>query len=642
VKVSIFWRYCYIAKMPWRILVLTLDTYLENANKSFLNATHKRINTGGGLVQNTKIKSDVRSWALDSERIQQALQALDSHEKTVLMQIYFSTGRGVSVKELRRQNTRDASWYQNVVNQLCWDLLIYKTSNSQEDRYCGFVELYDEMLNLARSTDTYPEHTLFSNMSGFFVKHLSVFCAYLLQNRAKINAEGVLYRRIHQKLDALIPFGATIHSTVPAQERDLVLRCLLDMRLMAVYQDELRDTPLLATFLSHPMPKQHLLILEWWLHSHGLEENTLHMVLQAFEFGISAKLACDLFWVYEARPLRQKESASGAVSWTHLPIIIQELYLLGLLEFSTSPDGIHGLQLTPFGHDALQTMLKSYQQPEINPPVGTPDFEILVPIQSHASYFFLLEMVAESLSDDIVCRYRIHRDTFIQGIANPIVKERLSVIYDIFSDSASVQSSLKDWYNTVFCSRLFRPLLFHVSDQSKFTELCEMDGIQEYIVETIPNYGFVLQENTADKFIELISHLGLEPPAMLDGSDIVPAPAKSSPAEWSAHPLLQTRPYYPEQAPEELEASTYATGKKYSDQFQTLGYSEIIQVVRYAGVMEMDVEVKLTEKEEILRLSNVQVNNFADPPRIRGINSENQDAEAFIENIAQIRILEAH
>lgn len=616
----------------------SLEYFFTHAPKTFINSIFKRIGTSNGLTSNTKILNDVKNWSKSQERIQKYIESLEPKALTLLHQIYLSELRGVSYREVSRtlvEWTEDE--LKHSLEDFCWNMLCHKISTSRGEVYVCFTDFNELFFNslMISNSETVNDKD-WNSYDFFFRKHLIVFAASVSKTQHKLNNEGQLYRKNVQKLEEQITFSNNVSSAASEDEINLLFKCAYSLNFIVEQNSELKITNDFYDFINLDTAEQIKIIIKWWQDDRGVDTKLIKKILQFVEKPKKLANIIDVLWNYDV-PAHKPVLKNNLVSWRAIPKIISEMWLLGLVEISGRQGNLKSVRTSSKGLAILNnTAIASFN----TIPIGTPDFEVILPIQNPANHFLLLELIGESLNDDQISKYKIHKTTFIENISNPIAKKLLGDLLLWFNSISSVSHTLNDWKNIVFGARLFKPLVFHVKDLNKLNELKEIPQLMDCVIETIPQYGFIIKKEAKEAFLEIVKNMGLEPPDM----PIEPSKTKSvkipKSTDWTAKPRFLGESNYNLVQPDETATHTSTTINKYSGEFIIDNYSGYLQLIRYAGIMDSDIELIKKNETESIKLHDIHLKNSELPLILEGkCLDTSEEINVVLDDILKIRIL---
>lgn len=615
--------------------MIRLEYYLANAPKNVINSLFRKIRTGNGLVKNSEIIQIVLNWALDSRRVAAEFSALEPLQQELIYLIYANGPEGLNRRQLSRlfneENTTDLL---NALNKMRQAYLITRSKTEHGEYYLGFQEFAPQVEKLFAQGLFAPvkAKTTQHTYQHLFLNHLVIFCAWAHRNRVKIGTEGEIHRRYQQSFSQRLEYSRTFIGDHADDEVQFLLEAASALQLIGLREKEIHPGPQLLTFLESSRQQQFRMVFDWWLKTRGLEKTTVLPVLEALKEESDINFPSRLFRSLEKHP----SGFQSPTEWIQLPAIIRDMWTIGLISLSGAPGNICGIQVNGPDLEVLLQAESGDSGDNQHPPWVTPGFEIILPDNPPATWIFILEYLGEGVNDDVVLRYQLSKQTVVEGLKTGL-PFHLSpdVLLDWSSTIDNVHTALQEWRSVVESSTMGQTYFLKVEDQGKMQELLELPDFTDAIEETIPGWGFLFNENSLTQVQELISHFGLEP-ALPENR---PAPLqpirRSGITETSPRPLGSDFFDYDTDAEQSQGADMAYT--KYSNQFQQLEYNQILQVIRYASVMDQDLEVMLQDNET-RRFKDVFLDNHSDPAKLCGNDSEGSQSELIIPDINKIRI----
>ncbi|MGL1903588.1 MAG: hypothetical protein OCC49_15740 [Fibrobacterales bacterium] len=643
----------------------SIAEFLESSPKNFLNQIHGRVKSGGGLVSNNKIIEEVKKWALSDDRIATILEDLTEEHKNILFYIYASGAKGIEFNRLQNSFKKfTKKELSTILDSLVWNLLIFKRKGAQPV-FFGFADLFDDCFHKLEKSqlvfDT-PNAKHWMDYSSFLPFHYFATIAYISQNNIKITASGDIHKKYLQSLQNRFSYSSMISETVSNDELDLILNFGYSSKHVMDGELLLSVGKTFNAFLNISPTQQLITIINWW-EELRFSKNvaTAKALLETIptEAG-SLHRACERWWVFDSTRKRNYSEGTEGMSWEDLPKIIRELWVFGLIELSMDDGKLVAIRRSALGNtwitgdmEGITTVLGQ------SVPFCTQDFEILYPVQAFGKRQFILEHIATPTNDDRLLKYTLSKVRLLEGMSSSIDAQDVIALKDSLTFPDIVSNNMTDWIAESTNSEICQAYLLKVHSSSKFEELKTFPEFLEHTIETIPGYGFVLKHGQEENVRELLSHFGLTPPTNTNEPKKFMQQLKEnaiSPTWKLAEPVYYDIDYsIPEPQTKKsatLKNSTYTAPPK------NMGFAQILKNIKYAVLMEEQVEVVWHEVEESRAILNsspkrndetrrvsivtpISLNQNKDPITLHSIIVDsNEDMYININEIEHIKILE--
>jgi hypothetical protein len=513
----------------------SLLEFLTAAPKSYVIKIHRRQDPNVGLMQAAKVIQLVYDWALDSERIQNALRAVDRQGRYLLALIYIAEERGATETELL--NSLDGfppSQVLMLLGKMEQELLIYSRDADKNRNYQGFREMAPWILPVVLKeqtiTGTGVESANWISYRHFLTSHLCHFLCQVALGNVKITQNGEMHRKDQQELAQRFTFGEKLSSVLPGEEIQLMLHFASASQLIVQENGILHLSPEGIELLKGDRNQAWLRFITWW--SKGRVHGMLHtlkamakMVENQNEISNAAttlpepgsRIApwANLFWIHSGQQRKSYLEEKNAFTWENLPKVLQELWLFGILDFGMSKGRIAWVRPSK---EYLSMLLAEEESPTITSaesgatrPISLPNLESLVPVDSSFAKQYQLELVGHKSNDEFMVRYHFTKESVIQGLQAGLPMEEFKNLLTWLGFEAPAKRTLLDWASTYASTLFMDALVLKVSDKVRFHELQEIPQFLELITEVIPDYGFVLARVNKIRVKELLQHFGLVP-----------------------------------------------------------------------------------------------------------------------------------
>ncbi|MDQ3001876.1 MAG: hypothetical protein M3Y08_11530 [Fibrobacterota bacterium] len=517
----------------------SLLEFLTAAPKTFVIKLHRRDQPGEGLMQAAKVVHLVYDWALKPERIAETLKSAEAHGRHLLALVYASEERGAAESELLGSlEGFPPSQALMLLGKLEQEVLIFSREGDKGRTFHGFRELAEVVLPavlkdqwLGGSSGVGPtgvgaETASWISFRHFLTSHLSHFLCQVALGNVKITQSGEMHRKDAQELAQRFTFGERLSSALPAEEVQLLLHFSVGASLVLQEDGLLHLSPEGRILLRGERREAWRRMAEWWMEDrvHGMAHTLTAVASLPVEFAAGRVSPwANILWIYSGPHRKGYHDPKASFTWENLPKALQELWLLGLVDFGMSKGRIAWVR----PDRVLISYLVSRMDPLTDPghskdagdgnsghptrPISLPNMESLVPLDSPFGWQHRLELVGHKSNDEFMGRYRFTKETVIQGLQAGLGMEEFRDLLAWLGFEGPAQQTLVEWASTYASTLFMDTLVLKVSDPVRFGELQEIPQFLEMITEVIPDYGFVLNRQNKQRVKELLQHFGLVP-----------------------------------------------------------------------------------------------------------------------------------
>lgn len=482
---------------------------------------HRRESDQGGLQQAGKVAQKVYAWALQEDRIASALEDLGADGRLSLLWIYASGRRGLKESEIL--NAHEAPLHQVQFHlSKAEHALFCCVRDGESQSYHGFGEMASRALpalvaEFLPGEATGPDvHWL--SYRHFLTAHLNHFLAQVALGHLRMTQGGELHRKNLQELAQRFEFSSPV-STVTAEEEALwLLRFAAEEGL--VQQD---DGRLILTREAREMlfaedaPAVTERLRRYWFEkrARGLSE-VLHAWAAAVpehgsQTGVRMAHAVKALWAPSGSLRHRPKDKKTLFTWEHLPKSLQELWLLGCVEFGLVKGRLGYIKLDAHFAAGLRGESHPASLAENPSPVAMPNFEVLAPVGMTFHRQHHLELTARRQNDELLTRYRFTKESVIEGLQSGLEMSRFQDLIAWLGFSPMGMRSLTEWGSSFASTRFREVLLLEVKDAERLRELIDIPQLREWVQEVIPGFGFVVLPRHKQAVRELLHHFGLIP-----------------------------------------------------------------------------------------------------------------------------------
>ncbi len=488
-------------------------------------------------MQANKVTHLVFDWAMKPERLASVLASADAQGRHLLALVYASEDRGAAEGELLGAlEGYPPSQALLLLGKLEQELLIFSREGEKTRTYHGFLEMAGIVLPrvLADDWTAAPgmESANWISFRYFIGAHLCHFLCQTALGAVKITQNGEMHRKDAQELAQRFAFGERLSSALPAEEVQLLLHFAVGAGLVLQEDGQLHLSPEGKAFLRLDRHDAWRRLAGWWMRSRlrGLG-HTLQALASLPADPPAGRVAAwaNLLWIHSGTYRKSYADAKASFTWENLPKPLQELWLLGLVEFGMAkgriawlrPDreAIARLNLKEgsVGGDTGGTPQVTVAAPAApagapaSRPISLPNMESLVPLDSPLDRLRQLELVARKSNDEFMGRYRFTKESVIQGLQAGLPLDSFQDLLGWLGYEGPARQTLLEWASTYASTLFMDTLVLRVSDPIRFHELKEIPQFLEMITEVIPDYGFTLTRQNKARVKELLQHFGLVP-----------------------------------------------------------------------------------------------------------------------------------
>ncbi len=486
-------------------------------------------------MQAAKVVQLVYDWAVKSERIADSLKTADVQGRHLIALIYASEERGAAEAELLGSlEGFPPSQALMLLGRLEQELMIFSREGDKGRTFHGFRELADRVLAGVLPDQwlgAAAESASWISFRHFLTAHLCHFLCQVALGAVKITQNGEMHRKDAQELAQRFTFGERLSTALPAEEVQFLLHFAVGTSLVQQEDGLLHLSAEGKALLRGDRREAWRRVAEWWMESrvHGMAHT-----LKALA-GLPAEPAtgrvspwANILWIYSGPQRKGFHDAKASFTWENLPKSLQELWLLGLVDFGMTKGRIAWVRPERTALAYLAAHLPAYSEDgeQLVPapaaddvgntghptrPISLPNMESLVPLDSPISWQQRLELVGHKSNDEFMGRYRFSKESVIQGLQAGLTMQEFAELLGWLGFEGPATQTLLEWASTYASTLFMDALVLKVSDPVRFRELQEIPQFLELITEVIPNYGFVLNRHNKPRVKELLQHFGLVP-----------------------------------------------------------------------------------------------------------------------------------
>ncbi len=575
--------------------MLAVQDFLNEMTKPQLKELHAKAFESKGLLNNAKILSETIAFFTATERFHAFYESLEPWKKLCIFLIYRSESRGLELGELRLaapSDKRDA--VEPFLIEAAKSLYIWRSRPEKGAcAYFGFSDFLKEIL--LSPENPADENARFLNYEDMLVWHLCQMLAFARLGKMKMNGAGILNRRSFQICEESFRYSRQLSPDAFREEVTLLLEFLSTQHWI-----EQRGTDLLVTedafeFLKHNGFRLKNELLEWWIKRRFRGDmDFFRHVLFSIKRDASAENAMRILWTLD--PSFRMPLSEGEISWASLSKPLEELWLLGLVEFSAQAGMVSAVRLTSWAKDWLATSAAPMLGAQIS---ALPNFELVISVKSAPRVLFLSACLAEVQNDEPYLRFSISRESFLNGLKTGFSKEIAESFDGWINAPANVREAMKEWAACYYDSSFLSVRLLKMDNAEVREALTAFPQFMEMVEEAIPGYGFIIKPQFEDKIRELLKHYGLEP-----ANPTNEAPVEAfrntdwSKAFWLRFPAEGSPDFLLKPESDSSSVSSALGATKYGGDFQKFAMADLFKVLRYARSTNGSLEARLSLKPD--------------------------------------------
>ncbi|MBW8889465.1 MAG: hypothetical protein JF616_17045 [Fibrobacteres bacterium] len=470
-------------------------------------------------MQAGKVIELVHEWALRPERVAAVLAGADASGRHLLALVYAAEERGATEAELLGcLDGFPPSQALMLLGKLEQDLLLYSREGEKTPSYHGFQDLAGMVLPTAlaelAAAGQGIESAAWIAYRHFLLSHLCHFLAQVALGSAKITQSGELHRKDAQELANRFAFGERLSGALADEEVQFLLHFAVTAGLVLQEDGTLRLSSEGKAFPGLEREEAWRRFAAWWLRS---RVRGLSAALEAFAgfpaepIAYKASAWANLLWIHSGAYRKTYGDPKTSYTWENLPRALQEMWLLGLVDFGLAKGRIAWVRPDREAMARAVSQVPAVPVPSPARPISLPNLETLVPLDAPLERLAQLELVALKSNDEFMGRWRFTKESVIKGLQAGLTPEKFAGLLTWLGFEAHARQTLLEWAATYSSTMFLDTLVLKVSDPVRFRELQEIPQFLELITEVIPGYGFSLSRQNKPRVRELLHHFGLVP-----------------------------------------------------------------------------------------------------------------------------------
>lgn len=590
---------------------------LEHAPQEGIAELHASRFGRQGLVQRSRIRGDVASWMADSSRVADATSCIDGAE-SVARAIHLAGPRGIPCDQFPVDS-------EALLESLATEFVIV-LDTGEERSWCPLTDLTSEILDRWRG-DMPARQRPQGRKAGAraFLEGVATLSAAIDSGRARLNRDGTLNRRDRPLLRERFVHVAPLGESALEHALDTALGLLSELGFLRQRDGRLEVADGLDDWLAAADADPSAAI-HWWLRSVPRLAGLDHDLAAFAVSGLPGRAAVELF-------LRRESSLRDPVDstrWSDLPGLLREAVSIGFIETEV----VNG----SLAH--AWPRLRPAPSRSERPWWCTSDFQLFLSPDAPLALHRAAEFMGVRESAELVCRYRIVRESILAGAAAPGWGARLPHLIEQLAPPRSVAFQLEEWLASRRACVFDSVRILKVPDTRRHSELASLDTFCSLVREVVPGWGFVIEPDNEPALRKLLATLGYDPPQ---------DPATSAAEPWhppDAAPALAALPYEPDwQWPRigssARRASAGSSSRYASGTPKELEFHDVLRLVEYAALTECEIDVVLKgQSQKVLRVRAERVDRRKEPATLEArLCSTGERRDLAIDSIRKIAIV---
>jgi len=586
---------------------------LDSAPSAGIAELHSRRLGRAGIVQSSRIRSELETWLSDPVRMGQ-IPSESETARLALTKLAFVGAAGFSELDGAEELSQEMMAFRPVSDSPTWHGL---------DDWAE--TLRGQWLSDHAIASAPPRQDALPTTLGW-VEGVAGLSARIDLGQGRLNRSGELNRRDRPALRSCFFHLGHLPEDTAELCLDLTLSFLSGRHWISARGGKLECHSEMVEALSEPQDWIRW-IRHWWLRL-SLPDNEAWWN-QVSRVVMSGEDALRIWsWLDGKEPVEEGRNPS----WKELPARLKQAIALGLLE-ADFEDGKF-VRIRP-GQEEIETAALD------RPITCTADFLVyLGPGASPLARRGLEAMSVRELSGRIG-RYRLVKEAVLAMSASPSLGPVVQEMIDLLDPPDTVRRTLAEWMEARRTCQFETLRVLRVRDAHRHQELSALPLVTNLVRETIPGWGFVVDSALEPELRKVLATLGYDPPAIeQDVEDALHwAPPESSPVvevvrheEWHISP----------QTNDDGRRSAVNPASKYGGALKELPFSDLLRLAEYAITTDAEVESLLKGGgTKTVRFRVLRIDKRREPVslEIRSAGAR-ESREIPVDSIKKIRIVE--
>jgi hypothetical protein len=488
----------------------SIKEHLTSAPGSYLSLLRTKFTKKSGLVQISKILGEICSEILNEERLHKWASKNNEWQIQTLNLIYASGNRGLHFKELERSLATDQKSLTAFLSEATSEMFIWHAKCQGSYIYYGFADFEDYFLSSLFKNEEAEESIVWSSNEKKAELHLLFMLSRIQLGKVSVKKDNTFSHSAKKHIAEIFSYNKNIDNSITEDEVRLQFSFLISEKWITK-NEESGNLKLLTSaydFLRNNGFRLFSEFLFWWERERFKHKGELLKLLKFFEKPVSALTAAQLFWSYDthSRLLKNKNS----ISWIQLPIPLKELWILGILKMKIKKKHIIMFSLSELGENMFfaKRPKENLSEPII---ASSSNFEWLLSQSNGAFRIFQISSLAEAKNEEDPLRFAFSKESFLNGLRSGIPYDYVQDFMSWNKAEPNVSNSLNEWFNIYMDSSIDSLQVLRIKNLNKFKELSAYKPFLACVEEIIPNWGFIIKEDSEKKIKGILAHFSLEP-----------------------------------------------------------------------------------------------------------------------------------
>jgi len=477
----------------------SVQEHLKRASGSFLSCLRSRFTQKSGLVQNSKIHDELSKEILNPERLKNWLGKRAEWEIQALGLIYASGARGLHLLELESNLDVEQKTLKAFLSEAVSELFIWYAKCRNSYIYYGFTNFEEIFLNTFIKNESEPESAVWLSNDRKAELHLVLLLSKIQLRKISIKKD-LSIDRVSKKHIAQI-FSSE-------DEISLLFSFLISEKWISRdSENNILLAPPAFDFLQNNGFRLFSELIFWWERERFYGNGNLLRLLKFFEKPLDAMSAAWLFWPYDTYSRLPKNKS--AIIWDVLPRPLRELWILGILKMQKKKH-IIAFSLSEFGEIIFFAKRpdKNISEPIIA--CGS-NFEWHLSQSNGPFRIFQMSCFAQAKNDEEPLRFALSKESFLNALRSNLPSDYVEDFLSWNKATPNVAAALNDWYRIYSDSSIKTMRILRIKNPEKYAQLAAYKPFLTYVLESIPNWGFIIKSEHEKKIREILQHFSLEP-----------------------------------------------------------------------------------------------------------------------------------
>lgn len=560
--------------------MLSLRSFFESVEKPVLREVYAKTFGNDGLINNTLLLKDLPAFYGNAERLSKLAGTWNSWQLRLVKLVVRSGARGLCFRELRLAvPVGNTSELMKFLGECTKNFLFWKTKGEAESVvYRAFEET--SRLLLKGKPEPFKGQGLQKISTGSRIDfHLCRLLALLKLGRLKVNSLLELQHRSEQLCGEVFAASKAVSPKLAQDELELLLQFFTSRHwILRNLDSELLLSSEALEFLNKNGFRLHQEFCSWWLESRfkNLGRN-LELVLDQMKEPVPVQFAIDALWPFDPSVRLPAECDSCAIQ--KLPRVLRELWLLGVLDFLGNRNGeVFAVEVNAIGRE-LARKPATANVAEVS---TLANFESIVPANTAPRVLFYACCFAKPENDESYLRFKFEREKFLEALHSGFSELEVGLFLSWMRPPQNVSDALGEWAASFFGSSIFDARVLKVQNGDVREELSRFPQFMNFVLETIPGYGFLIRREGEGKIREILQNYSLTPAVDNSGErlDVLEKASwsKSFELPWPA----ETLPDYALKEESTVEKALAKGKDEFGDEFFRPDTKSLVKALRYA------------------------------------------------------------